>query len=156
MRGWVRLGVLALLPLAACSHRLTSTQIAVLQRQGFQPRQDNWELALSDKLLFDTGSDELKNQTRASIERTGVALAYVGVRHVRVEGHTDSSGKDDYNLALSERRATVVALALRKTGAAISMTIKGYGKSRPVADNATAAGRAENRRVAVIVPEDQE
>lgn len=162
MRGWIRLGVLALLPLAACSHRLTSNQIAVLQQQGFQARQENWELALSDKLLFDSGSDELKLQTRASIERTGVALASVGIRNVRVEGHTDAVGSDAFNQALSERRAEAVAQALlrtqamQKAGATTSITAEGFGKRRPVATNATAAGRAENRRVAVIVPGEQE
>jgi OOP family OmpA-OmpF porin len=66
-----------------------------------------------------------------------------------VEGHTDSVGTDEYNQKLSERRATAVREAL-VTDFGVSpskVTSAGYGESRPIATNDTAAGRAENRRV---------
>ncbi len=150
------LALSGLLLLGGCAHRLTAAQIAVLKAQGFQPKEDNWELGLSDKMLFDTGSDALKPQTQASIEHTGGALSAVGIRNVRVEGHTDSVGSDEFNQALSERRAAAVAKALDEAKLAGPIKAIGLGKKDPVADNGTDAGRAENRRVAVIVPSDQE
>ena len=71
-----------------------------------------------------------------------------------VAGHTDSVGGDRYNKDLSQRRAVNVRAYLVEQGVnADSMTAVGYGESQPVADNATAAGRAENRRVELRVTE---
>ena len=66
-----------------------------------------------------------------------------------LEGHTDSTGKDDYNQDLSERRAAAVKakLAADYGISADRISAVGYGESRPVANNATAEGRARNRRV---------
>ena len=65
-----------------------------------------------------------------------------------VEGHTDATGADAYNQSLSERRAKSVMEYLQAKGIGDTrMTPVGYGESKPVADNATKAGRAENRRV---------
>ena len=70
---------------------------------------------------------------------------------VEIQGHTDSVGTDAYNQALSERRANSVKAFLVEQGIAASrITTVGFGKSRPVAGNNTAAGRALNRRVAII------
>jgi outer membrane protein OmpA-like peptidoglycan-associated protein len=67
-----------------------------------------------------------------------------------VEGHTDATNTDAYNLGLSERRARAVVAALVKRGIdGARLQAKGFGKSRPVADNATAQGRALNRRVEI-------
>ena len=148
--------VLGLIQLGGCAHRLSAAQIAVLKDQGFVPKQDNWELGLSDKMLFSVGSDQLQAQTQAAIEHTGGALTAVGIRNVRVEGHTDSVGSDDFNQALSERRAAAVAKALDKFKMPTPIGVAGFGKKDPVADNATEEGRAENRRVSVIVPSDQD
>ena len=73
---------------------------------------------------------------------------------VRVEGHTDSQGSDAYNQGLSERRAMSVKDVLVRDGVAASrISTIGYGKSRPVASNDTAEGRARNRRVEIKVLE---
>jgi len=65
-----------------------------------------------------------------------------------IEGHTDSVGKKAYNQKLSERRAAAVREYLKSEGIATDrMTVEGFGEERPVADNATAEGRAHNRRV---------
>jgi len=72
--------------------------------------------------------------------------------NVQVEGHTDSVGPDAYNQKLSQRRADAVKKVLEKDGVTPNrITAIGYGKSRPVADNATEAGRAINRRVEASV-----
>ena len=64
-------------------------------------------------------------------------------------GHTDSKGSKAYNQKLSERRAQAVADFLRTFGVKNSMSVKGMGETQPVADNATDAGRAQNRRVEI-------
>jgi OOP family OmpA-OmpF porin len=70
---------------------------------------------------------------------------------VSVEGHTDSIGSDAYNQRLSERRAKAVRDYMISQGIDASrITTRGFGESKPVADNKTAAGRAENRRVEII------
>ena len=73
---------------------------------------------------------------------------------VNIEGHTDSVGSDEYNMRLSERRAQSVENFLVTKGvAADRLTPKGYGEGRPVSTNDTAEGRAQNRRVDLIVAE---
>jgi OOP family OmpA-OmpF porin len=69
-----------------------------------------------------------------------------------VGGHTDSIGSDEYNLRLSQRRAEAVAAWLAAHGiAAARLTAKGFGESKPVADNRTAEGRQRNRRIEIVV-----
>jgi OOP family OmpA-OmpF porin len=71
---------------------------------------------------------------------------------VEVAGHTDSKGSEEYNLGLSDRRATAVKDYLTSKGVKASrLSARGYGESRPVASNDTEAGRAENRRVELII-----
>jgi outer membrane protein OmpA-like peptidoglycan-associated protein len=72
-----------------------------------------------------------------------------------VEGHTDSVGTDEYNMKLSENRANAVRAFLVGEGIDPSgITAKGFGKTLPVADNSTAAGRQQNRRVEMVVSGD--
>jgi OOP family OmpA-OmpF porin len=69
-----------------------------------------------------------------------------------VEGHTDSIGSDAYNMKLSRQRAEAVKRYLVGHGTAASrITTEGFGKGQPVASNATAEGRAQNRRVEIHV-----
>ena len=68
--------------------------------------------------------------------------------HIEVEGYTDNVGNDDLNLGLSLRRAKTVRDFLIRYGVAANrLVFRGYGESQPIADNATAEGRAMNRRV---------
>ena len=70
------------------------------------------------------------------------------IRKVRVDGHTDSVGEDAFNLDLSRRRAAAVVTYMTGKGvAAERLASEGFGETRPKADNKTAAGRAENRRI---------
>jgi OOP family OmpA-OmpF porin len=101
--------------------------------------------ALDAEVLFATDSAELTEQGRAMLDR--LAPCWRGGRF-EVGGHTDSSGVDAINQPLSERRARAVVDHLVSRGIdAAALTSKGYGASRPVADNATPEGRAKNRRV---------
>ncbi len=80
-------------------------------------------------------------------------LAATGITHARLDGHTDNYGEDSYNEMLSLKRADIVADDWAK-GANIprsNLTTRGLGKKYPIASNDTAKGRAENRRVTVVI-----
>jgi outer membrane protein OmpA-like peptidoglycan-associated protein len=109
---------------------------------------------LSD-VLFDTAKYTLRPEAREKLAKiSGIVLAYPDLR-LAIEGNTDSVGSDTMNQELSERRAGAVLdyLALQNIPAA-SMTSEGFGKTRPIASNDTAAGRQQNRRVEMIVTGD--
>ncbi len=100
---------------------------------------------------FASGSASLTADAQASL-RTLAATLRAGGGRVSVEGHTDSQGADAANLALSQRRADAVRRVLEDAGVPGNrLSAKGLGKSRPVGDNGTAAGRALNRRVEIIL-----
>ena len=109
---------------------------------------------LSD-VLFDTGKYTLKTDTQVSLARiAGILQSYPGLK-VQVEGYTDSVGSDELNQKLSDNRASTTRDFLVKQGvSADNITAAGYGKADPVADNTTAAGRAQNRRVDLVVSGD--
>lgn len=97
---------------------------------------------------FLPGSAELTPEAKSVLDETYESLAGQTSLKVEVGGHTDSSGADAVNLALSQRRAEAVRQYL--TGKGISadrLVAKGYGETQPVADNKTAEGRRTNRRV---------
>lgn len=106
-------------------------------------------------VLFDTGKYTLKPTTQISLAKVaGILLAYPGLK-VQVEGYTDSVGSDDFNQKLSENRASTVKNFLISQGVSSdSITSQGFGKNDPVADNSTSAGRAQNRRVNMVVSGD--
>jgi len=106
-------------------------------------------------VLFDTGKFTLKPSTQVSLAKVATILQlYPGLK-VQVEGYTDSVGGDEYNQKLSENRANAVHDFLVSNGVpATNVSAQGYGKADPVADNSTAAGRAQNRRVNLVVSGD--
>lgn len=102
---------------------------------------------------FDTDKSTIRKADIAELEKaTAFVKKYPG-NTISVEGHTDSVGKDKYNQALSERRAAAVKKYLVENSAATADKVKsvGYGESRPIADNKTAKGKFENRRVEILV-----
>ena len=97
---------------------------------------------------FETNSDVLTSDATRVLDEVAQTLAQWPEVKIEVAGHTDSQGSDNYNLGLSGRRAESVMKYLGTKGVAASrMTARGYGESQPIADNGTADGRAENRRV---------
>ena len=106
-------------------------------------------------VLFDTGKYTLKPGTKIALAKvSGILQAYPGLK-VQVEGFTDSVGGDEYNQRLSENRASTVKDFLVSQGvSANNITSQGFGKNNPVADNSTAQGRAQNRRVNMVVSGD--
>jgi outer membrane protein OmpA-like peptidoglycan-associated protein len=103
-------------------------------------------------VLFDTAQYSLTPGAREKLAKvSGIILGHPGLK-IAVEGHTDSVGGDEYNMKLSENRANSVRSYLVAQGIdAANVTARGYGKTKPVADNNTAAGRQQNRRVEMVV-----
>jgi OmpA-OmpF porin, OOP family len=105
-----------------------------------------------DRVTFETDSATLRPQSREQLSNIAAILkAYPGVR-VKIGGYTDNTGDASANLRLSQSRAESVMNELRNDGIDASrLEAEGYGNQHPVADNATAEGRAQNRRVALRV-----
>lgn len=113
------------------------------------------QLVLRSDVLFGSDSAELTPQAQAALEELAGTIRARGVTGiVQVNGYTDSTGTDAYDLALSRARALAVAQVLQRslTGLPVTLQTQGFGKADPVADNGTEAGRAQNRRVTVILP----
>ncbi|MGM8756292.1 OmpA family protein [Enterobacter chuandaensis] len=149
--------VLASLVLAGCQSppqgKFTPEQIAAMKSYGFNELNGDWSLGLSDTILFDKNDARLRPDSEAQIQSMASRLAKTGLNHARMDGHTDNYGEESYNEALSLKRADAVAAAWAK-GANIprtNLTTQGLGKKYPIASNSTAQGRAENRRVSVII-----
>jgi outer membrane protein OmpA-like peptidoglycan-associated protein len=103
-------------------------------------------------VLFATGRADLKSGSVQTLDKLSTFLQTYPKRNVQIEGFTDNVGGDAYNQGLSERRADSVRDALTGMGIARDRILtKGFGKSSPVADNDTAAGRQQNRRVEVVI-----
>ena len=103
-------------------------------------------------VLFDTASATLKPGAREKLARVAGILATHPDLHIEVEGHTDSVGSNEYNQKLSERRSgSVKTYLLQQKIPPAEVDSVGFGESRPVASNATAAGRQQNRRVELVV-----
>lgn len=108
-------------------------------------------LTLGD-VLFDTGKAELKPGAKSTIDRLAEFMREDPNRQLLIEGHTDAQGEESFNLTLSERRAEEVAAALIARGVNASrLRTVGQGEAYPVASNETNAGRQENRRVEIVV-----
>src|SRR3954463_10094678 len=103
-------------------------------------------------VLFDTNKYPLKPGAREKLAKVaGILLAYPGLK-VQVEGYTDSTGSPEYNQRLSEQRAMTVRDYLVGQGINLnSVTAQGFGQNDPVASNASASGRQQNRRVQMVV-----
>ena len=101
-------------------------------------------------IYFDSGSDVIRPESTPTLEDIRSTLTSNTELKVTIEGHTDDRGEEDYNADLSERRAAAVVRYLTNNGVDQGqVTAVGKGETDPVADNQTAEGRAENRRVVV-------
>lgn len=106
-------------------------------------------------VLFNTNKAQLKSGGMHNVQKLAAFLNQYPQQKVLVEGHTDSTGSDSYNLELSDRRANAVRTALIDKGVSNDrIATRGYGEAYPVAGNDTAAGRQLNRRVEIILSDD--
>jgi OmpA-OmpF porin, OOP family len=109
-------------------------------------------IEIKQTIFFETGRATIKSVSFSLLDEVAQALKDNPSIRVRIEGHTDSQGKDRYNLKLSRGRAASVRKYLIGRGiAARRMVSKGYGETRPVSDNRTAEGRSQNRRVEFVI-----
>ena len=109
-------------------------------------------VTLPQDLLFSTDSTNLRPDLRADLRAVANNLNDYPNSEVIVVGHTDSTGDANYNQNLSERRAQAVSYVLRDAGVSNSrLRTIGKGESQPVASNDSSSGRAQNRRVEIII-----
>ena len=114
--------------------------------------QEVLELTFKSDIMFDVDSSIIKPGAYSELDRVSDILNKYYQTNVRIEGHTDSTGSETYNLDLSEKRANAVKNALIARGVSSSRLITiGFGMSQPVADNQTEAGRQLNRRVTMRI-----
>jgi outer membrane protein OmpA-like peptidoglycan-associated protein len=103
-------------------------------------------------VLFEFDRAALTPEARSTVKEMAEVLSKVKGRALSVEGHTDAVGTADYNQKLSVQRAQSVASELARDGITREhLSVRGYGKSHPIASNNTAEGRARNRRVEVVI-----
>ncbi|GAB4265452.1 MAG: OmpA family protein [Pararhodobacter sp.] len=101
-----------------------------------------------DKITFDPGSTEINEAAGRVIDRIATVLQECGEMPFEVAGHTDSQGREETNLRLSQARAEAVINALLARRVLVgSMVARGYGDAHPIADNGTEEGREANRRI---------
>ncbi len=110
------------------------------------------KLNVSSEVSFDVNSASIKPDFRQSLDKVASILVDYPSTAIHITGHTDSSGSDQYNQALSLRRASSVRTYLSTQGVAERRTrTVGYGELRPIADNSTPTGRQQNRRVEIFL-----
>ncbi|OYV29024.1 MAG: cell envelope biogenesis protein OmpA [Halothiobacillus sp. 20-54-6] len=131
---------------AQLQQQMANTGVQV-QRQG-----DGIHLQAPEAITFNTNSASLNPQFMPVLQNLAQSINQYPGTIVRVEGNTDSTGSAVYNQQLSENRAQSVASALAQYGVPYNrIQAMGYGMTKPIASNATAAGRAQNRRVDILI-----
>jgi outer membrane protein OmpA-like peptidoglycan-associated protein len=136
---------------AQARNRALEAQVRELNAQ---PSDRGLVVTLGD-VLFDTGRAQLRSGGERNVEKLVAFLKEYPDRKAMVEGFTDSVGSEGMNQALSERRAGAVRAAMVSQGiAADRIAMRGYGEAYPVAGNDNAGGRAQNRRVEIVLSDD--
>lgn len=126
--------------------QLVNTGVEV-KREGNQIK-----LTMPENVTFDTGSYTLSPNVQYSLNDAAQTLATYNETIIDVIGHTDSTGNDNINIPLSENRANSVAQYLVSKGVAANrINTAGRGASQPIATNTTPEGRAQNRRVEILI-----
>jgi large repetitive protein len=113
------------------------------------------KIEIKDRVYFDTNSDRIQERSFGLLDEVATVLKTATyIKKLRVEGHTDSVGADKKNLDLSKRRAASVRKYLTEHGIEDTrLDSEGFGEQKPIADNKTNEGRAENRRVEFMIVE---
>jgi len=110
------------------------------------------KITFDSGILFDIAASNLHDEARVNLTNLAEILNKYDDTEILIEGHTDGTGSENYNMTLSRNRAQSVAVYLE--GAQVlptRFTIMGYGEGQPVADNGTSTGRAANRRVELAI-----
>jgi outer membrane protein OmpA-like peptidoglycan-associated protein len=113
---------------------------------------DQIQLIMPSNITFNTDEYLIKNEFYDTLDSVGKVLYKYKDTQLDVIGHTDSTGNDEYNMTLSQRRANSVASYLENRGIPGNrLSVIGMGEGQPIADNNSAAGRAQNRRVELYI-----
>jgi len=126
---------------------LAASNAAAVQREG-----DLLSVILKGDVTFDTNSAMIRPGLYSEMDRIASVLVQYPETVIRIEGYTDSTGSESYNLDLSRRRAEAVRNLLIQRGVASSrMEVLAMGEANPIATNSTEAGRMQNRRVEIKI-----
>ncbi|HVX81975.1 MAG: peptidoglycan-associated lipoprotein Pal [Devosia sp.] len=139
--------------LAACS-RNPSTGVGNLGPNGGPPgSQQEFLVTVGDRVFFDTDQSTLSPTAIATLDKQAAWLnRYTQYQHILIEGHADERGTREYNIALGARRAnTVMNYLISKGVAASRLTMKSFGKERPVAICDNISCWSQNRRAVTVV-----
>ncbi len=110
------------------------------------------KITFGSGLLFDVDKADLRPEAQTELVELARILNKYSDTNILIEGHTDSTGSDDYNQTLSERRARSVSVFLAAQNVdSRRFSVIGYGESQPIASNDTAEGRQQNRRVELAI-----
>lgn len=142
------------LTLAGCLSfgSLNHKQVKMLKQQGFVLTEEGWSLGLPERLLFEFDQAEISNKNKIELNTLAKQLKNYKLNKLRIIGHTDSIGNPKYNLALSEKRAQSVAdVFIENAFSPQNLQVVGRGSSQPINNENNEAGRAENRRVTIII-----
>ena len=114
-------------------------------------------IQISDKILFEVDKATIVSSSYDLLDEiVSVLQDNPQIKLVSIEGHTDSDGSDTHNLKLSDARAKSVMAYLTEHGVTAGrLTAKGFGESKPIADNATDEGKEKNRRVEFLIKEQE-
>lgn len=113
-------------------------------------------IVLGAEVLFETGKSTVRTEQIATLNAIVDYLFSHPERSVKISGHTDNTGSEGHNLALSKRRADVVAEYLAKNGVDMNrVETFGLGSAKPIAANSTDEGRKKNRRVELLIHDGQ-
>lgn len=136
----------------AAEQRATAAQADLMKLAAVKEEARGLVLTLSGSVLFASSKSELLPAARERLDQVATALLAMKDRKLTVEGHTDSQGSNDFNLGLSQKRADAVRSYIISRGYSETLIqASGIGEVRPVADNSNTEGRANNRRVEIII-----
>lgn len=142
---------------ARLEQELTATQAKLSEFAQVAEKQDNMVITLNGSVLFKTGESTLMPIAQQRLAEVASVLKEHEGKKIVVQGHTDSQGSDSDNMALSQARAQAVSSYLITQGVPQNMiSAQGMGETMPIASNDTAEGRANNRRVEIIISRQSE
>ena len=142
----------ATLHLAETGYSIRVADATIVQSKLAADLGSKCHLALTG-VLFDFNKSTLKPESDAVLQQVAQLMARDPALKLEIQGHTDNIGTDAYNQPLSEARArAVVSWLMQHNVGPARLSARGYGKTRPIADNATDEGRAQNRRVEIANP----
>jgi outer membrane protein OmpA-like peptidoglycan-associated protein len=139
----------------AAEKRAIDAQNALAKLAAVKNEPRGMVITLSGGVLFASNQTVLLPSAKAKLDEIAEVLLTTRERHITVEGHTDSQGADSFNMDLSQRRADAVRNYLVEKGYEGDLIVaKGLGETTPIGNNSSPEGRANNRRVEIIIERD--